>query len=355
MIGVFLYCRTGFEGECAAEMQDQAAKLGIAGFAKAKPDSGYVVFQCYVAEDVQRLVQELRFEQLIFVRQWFVLLALCNELDVTDRVSGLLETLQTLPQPASKLWLETPDTNEAKELQALCRSLHTPLTMALKKRGLLREAEHGGIAIHVCFMSSHAAYVGYMARDNNSPWSMGIPRLRFPRQAPSRSTLKLDEAILCLLTPAQQRDLFKPGMRAVDLGACPGGWTWQLVSRGLHVTAIDNGAIDEGIMATGQVEHLRADGFRFRPEQRVDWLVCDIVEQPIRIADLMAQWLAEGWCRYAIFNLKLPMKKRYLEVVRCLELVQERLCEAGIEHQLRAKQLYHDREEITVCVTTQRR
>ncbi len=350
MNALFLYCRAGFESECAAEIQDQAATRGMAGYAKAKPNAGYVVFQCYGEGDAERLAREVQIGQLIFARAWFLLLALCNELPVDDRVTGLVEVLQGLPQAASKLQLETPDTNEAKQLQLLCRSLYTPLAIPLKQQRLLVEADDG-ITIHVCFMNTCSAYVGYMPRDNNSPWPMGIPRLRFPRQAPSRSTLKLDEAILGMLSARQQRQLFQPGMQAVDLGACPGGWTWQLVSRGLKVIAIDNGAIDEGIMATGLVEHLRTDGFRFRPTQAVDWLVCDIVEQPIRVADLMASWLAEGWCKHAIFNLKLPMKKRYQEVQKCLDLVAQRINDAGLSYEMRSKQLYHDREEVTVFVT----
>ena len=30
-------------------------------------------------------------------------------------------------------------------------------------------------------------------------------------------------------------------MVGVDLGACPGGWTYQLVKRGLFVYAVDHG------------------------------------------------------------------------------------------------------------------
>ena len=104
----------------------------------------------------------------------------------------------------------------------------------------------------------------------------------------------------------------------------------------------------EGVGKVGHrlVEHLREDGFRYRPPQPVDWLVCDMVEQPRRVAVLVAQWLREGWCRYAIFNLKLPMKKRYGEVESCLAIVREAL--GGDRADVRAKQLYHDREEITV-------
>jgi len=94
-------------------------------------------------------------------------------------------------------------------------------------------------------------------------------------------------------------------MRAVDLGAAPGGWTWQLATRGLRVTAVDNGPLKGDVASDPLVQHLRQDGLTYRPRNPVDWMVCDIVDQPSRIAHLVAAWLAEGTCRRSIFNLKL--------------------------------------------------
>ena len=72
-----------------------------------------------------------------------------------------------------------------------------------------------------------------------------------------------------------------------------------------------------------------------------------MVEQPRRVASRMATWLREGWCRHAIFNLKLPMKQRWAETGLCLELLRR---EAGVPLEVRARQLFHDREEITLFV-----
>ena len=89
-----------------------------------------------------------------------------------------------------------------------------------------------------------------------------------------------------------------PGMTAVDLGASPGGWTWQLVQHGLMVTAVDNGPMDARLLDSGQVKHRRDDGFHFRPPEPVDWMVCDMVESPSRIARARgAVGSREGWCR----------------------------------------------------------
>jgi 23S rRNA (cytidine2498-2'-O)-methyltransferase len=176
---------------------------------------------------------------------------------------------------------------------------------------------------------------------------MGIARLRMPPGAPSRSTLKLAEAFAVFLGDREAAFL-RPGMRAVDLGAAPGGWTWQLVQRGVAVTAVDNGPLAPALLRDRLVTHVRGDAFRYRPRRPVDWLVCDVVEQPVRIAELAARWIADGFARRAIFNLKLPMKKRYDEVRRCMQRIGEIV---GSPHTLAVRQLYHDREEVTGYLT----
>src|SRR5207249_4738921 len=71
------------------------------------------------------------------------------------------------------------------------------------------------------------------------------------------------------------------------------------------------------------------------------------VEQPKRIAGLIGEWLANGWCSHCMFNLKLPMKQRYDELLRCRQTLLDRASAAGIECELKFKHLYHDREEVT--------
>jgi len=150
--------------------------------------------------------------------------------------------------------------------------------------------------------------------------------------------------------PEQQRDSrVQAGMRSVDLGACPGGWTYQLVRRGMFVSAIDNGPMNESLMETGQVKHFREDGFKYRPEKRnITWLVCDMVEKPTKVTNLMIDWAVNAYAKELIFNLKLPMKKRFDSVYECLKMIREEMAKYGISYELQAKHLYHDREEITV-------
>lgn len=340
---LLLYCRSGFEKEAAAEIQSVAATHGMAGFAKARPDTAHVLFQPY-QELSDAECDRIRFRELIFARQLvFLLQSEPWQLPAGDRISPLLRQLQAIGLRFSEARLETADTNAAKELSGFLRKFTPALESALRKGGILdRRARH---TLHLFFFDSSSVLAGYSEPGNASPWPMGIPRLRFPAAAPSRSTLKLEEALLYFLAPEERRELLREGCTAVDLGAAPGGWTWQLVRHGLHVTAIDNGVMDPHLMRSGQVEHLRVDGFHYRPPRRVSWLVCDMVEKPLRVAELCARWVADGFTERAIFNLKLPMKKRLDEVQLCQDAIAHILQQRSFT--LLVKQLYHDREEVT--------
>jgi 23S rRNA (cytidine2498-2'-O)-methyltransferase len=338
---LLLYCRPGFEKETAAEIQALAATAGISGYVRTGHGSGYAEF-CPCADAIDRL-ESVRFHDLIFARQLIVGRRSLTGLPPSDRIAPLIEAARELFPGYCQVLLETADTDSAKTLSVFLRKFTPPFEQAFTSAGLMDPA--AAQRLHLFFLDSASVRLGISRPGNSSPWAMGIPRLKFPRGAPSRSTLKLEEAFLHFLG-ADSPDL-RPGMTAVDLGAAPGGWTWQLVRRSIRVTAVDNGPMDPALLESGIVQHLRADGFRYRPAKPVDWLVCDMVEQPSRIADLVARWLAEGHCRQAIFNLKLPMKKRYDEVCRCAGIIEERLAGAGLVHRLRFKQLYHDREEVT--------
>lgn len=348
---LLLYCRPGFEGECAREISGLAAELGVWGHVRAKPDGGYLSFHPNDDAGALLLRTRSRFADLVFPRQWIHRARRVDGLPVTDRATPVAEAAAAIGENFSAFWIETADTNEAKELSSFCRRFAGPLEMALRERNLLGDDPRLP-RLHVFFLGSGAAWVGVTGAGNAAPWPMGIPRLKMPRGAPSRSTLKLAEAFLVFLGAEAQAEWLREGRTAVDLGAAPGGWTWQLVHRGLHVAAVDNGALDPALLADDRVEHLRADGLTWRPKRPVDWLVCDMVEKPSRIARLVGDWVAEGHCRRAIFNLKLPMKRRYDAVLDCRALIAERLDAAGIKYRLRMRQLYHDREEVTCYLET---
>nr|WP_231731067.1 23S rRNA (cytidine(2498)-2'-O)-methyltransferase RlmM [Lacimicrobium alkaliphilum] len=341
------YCRPGFEGDLANELQDEAASIEVYGFARTQSGTGFVLFECYQSGDAQKLAKQLSVQHLVFARQIFVCVARLQSLDAADRISPILQACSDFPQ-CGELRVEYPDTTEGRELSRFCRKFTVPLRQALRKNGTLSKKERPDKPVFFAFFTqSHEVFVGYAEPAQISPWPQGILRLKAPPDAPSRSSLKLDEAIQVFLSKSEQETRLQGGMQAVDLGACPGGWTYQLVRRGLFVQAVDNGAMAESLMETGQVRYFAEDGFKFEPKKKnIHWLVCDMVEQPQRVARLMASWLAKGWCQEAIFNLKLPMKRRYESWQQAEQEIADQL--NGIPYSLQAKHLYHDREEITL-------
>ena len=338
-----IYCRPGFERDCVEETQARAIE--------AQPNSGHLLLQGK---------PRLQFAQLTFARQLVRLLAAVDDLPERDRLTPILSAIAHLspihgsPQKFSALWLEVPDTNDGKTLSGFIKRFQPLLEEKLRAAGCLAEDENLP-RLHIFFPDKHRALIGSSDLHNSAHAPMGILRLKIPHDAPSRSYLKLAEAFETFLTREEQEKWLRQGMHAVDLGAAPGGWTWQLVQRGLKVVAVDNGPLKGVAAEHPYIQHLRQDGFRYRPKKPVDWLVCDMVEQPQRVAALIAEWVASGSTSRAIFNLKLPMKKRVAALTDALDIVRDVLDAKGIKYRLQAKQLYHDREEVTVFLAKVKR
>jgi 23S rRNA (cytidine2498-2'-O)-methyltransferase len=136
----------------------------------------------------------------------------------------------------------------------------------------------------------------------------------------------------------------EPGEVCVDLGAAPGGWTGVLLERGAKVYAVDPGQLAPSLRGRKGLLHLRADAFHFDPGEPVDWLFSDMAWRPLEAAGLLAKWARRRWARMLLANIKLPMKKKAEYLAR----VREILVDAGWKS-LRARQLYHDRDEVTVA------
>lgn len=331
-----LYCRPGFERDCAQETQARVIE--------ATEGSGYVLLQGK---------PRLQYAQLAFARQLIRLHGGIIDLPERDRLTPLLAALPAEPQQFGALWLETPDTNEGKTLSGFTRRFQPLLEDRLRAEDRLAPDESLP-RLHIFFPGGNRALIGSSDPHNSAASHMGILRLKMPHDAPSRSCLKLAEAFEIFLGGDGQQQWLKPGMHAVDLGAAPGGWSWQLAQRGLKVIAVDNGPLKGAAAEHPLIRHLRQDGFRYRPQRPVDWLVCDMVEQPARVAALMADWIASGAATRAMFNLKLPMKKRNEALSAALNDIRATLDSRKLRYRLQARQLYHDREEVTVFLSRTR-
>ena len=230
--GLLGWCRAGFEPELAAELTQRAARAGLAGYAQANRGSGFVLFHCGQGD---ALDAALPLRAVVFARQLLRLHARLR-VDPADRITPILQALDAAGGgPFVDVWVEHPDSESGKPLATLARSFGSALRPALKARGLLDA--NAARRLHVGFLHGDDLLLASAAPHGASPWPLGIPRLRMHPDAPSRSALKLEEALLVLLDAGERARLLKPGMRAADLGAAPGGWTWVLLRHCLLYTS----------------------------------------------------------------------------------------------------------------------
>jgi 23S rRNA (cytidine2498-2'-O)-methyltransferase len=341
-------CRPGFEGDAVAELADRATASDTWGHGRTRDGTGLAEF--FPADDPLALLAEPAFAERVFPRQWCATGEAVEDLPPGDRLAPLLEGLTT---PVGDAVVETADGDAHRPLGRLVRQLAGPLRGALEARGLLVNSARAP-RLHVVLDDGARAWLGLSPQGVSSARSGGLVRLRQGRGAPSRSALKLDEALATMLTPEAAHLLFANRPTAVDLGAAPGGWTWVLRRRGARVIAVDNGALAPGLASDPEVEHVRADAFTFEAPAPVDWLVCDVVDKPARVVELMARWLRRGRAKRAVFNLKLPMRRRWAAVADARARFERTLGDAAGDFTLDARQLCHDREEVT-CLALPRR
>lgn len=170
----------------------------------------------------------------------------------------------------------------------------------------------------------------------------GQRRMSDDPAAPSRSYLKIEEAYGLLgREPAT-------GEVVVDLGAAPGGWSYSAAKRGARVLALDNGPLKGGALGHTLIEHRREDAYGYRPAagERVDWLYCDLVDDPREVMRRIVEpWLVNGWCRRFVVILKFGR-------VDPLALLREVKAADGVLARrapgTRVRHLFHDREEFTL-------
>lgn len=170
----------------------------------------------------------------------------------------------------------------------------------------------------------------------------GQRRMADDSLAPSRSYLKAEEGYVVL---GQEP---KSGEVVVDLGAAPGGWSYSAAKRGARVIALDNGPMKGGALEHPRIEHRLEDAFKFfvPTGTTYDWLFCDMVEEPHHVLrHIIEPWLAGGWCRQFVVNLK------FGRVDPVLLLAELRAADSPLTKyapDTRIRHLYHDREEFTL-------
>jgi 23S rRNA (cytidine2498-2'-O)-methyltransferase len=287
--------------------------------------------------------------ELTFARQGFEIVqnVKSHDLDeVTQRITRSLKNrLSQSEQYALHVWV--PDSTIGNPLSSLADELDQRIERALAQAlpklhrvddSSLRRVSSVHLAqVAVLDVERFAAGVMYANR-TPSLAKGGRTRVRVRGDLPSRAARKLEEALAWINTAPG------PGEVCADLGAAPGGWTYVLAERRARVIAVDPAKLRPDIAARKGVRHVQENAFTFTPDESIDWLFCDMAWRPLEAAALLAKWGRRRWARILVANIKLPMTKKAEILVRVKKILEEE----GDWRHVRSKQLYHDRDEITL-------
>jgi 23S rRNA (cytidine2498-2'-O)-methyltransferase len=282
-----------------------------------------------------------------FARQGFPIAALARGMSAQAIADALVPTLVTAVGDTASYGLHVfvPDSTAANALaqraQAVEAELATRLLGALPDRARVQDFELRRSSVpvlQVCLYKEDKVAAGALPADRClSTAAGGRGRMRLHSAAPSRAARKLEEAFAWLgVSPG-------PGELCVDLGAAPGGWSWLLLERRARVIAVDRARMDKHLSENGRLRHVRGNAFEFAPEETVDWLFCDMAWRPLEVARMLARWARKRYTRFLVANFKLPMKRK----AEMVEQLRGTLAAGGFSN-IRTRQLYHDREEITL-------
>lgn len=190
------------------------------------------------------------------------------------------------------------------------------------------------------FASNDTLYAGISKPEQNlSDWSGGAIRFQKEEGQISRAKFKLLEAEQTFGID------FTSFHKALDIGAAPGGWTSFLLERGLEVTAVDPAKMDATLLQSPRLTFLKknAGDVRFR-DGEFDLLVCDMSWSPKLmsrlVSDLLYSLQSGGT---AVVTVKLLHKKPLALIKEVIDTFERSRMQIQ-----RSKQLFHNREEITL-------
>jgi len=285
--------------------------------------------------------------ELTFARQGFRVTGIARAPVLAELASELVSELSARLAGAETYALQVfvPDSTAGNLLsqraQELLLLLTARLDAALPGAKRITDPERSLTSIplvQVCLYAPDQAAAGIVPTDQALSLAQGgRARMRLSGDFPSRAARKLEEAFAWLgVSPG-------PGELCVDLGAAPGGWSWLLLERRARVIAIDPARMDAKLMQNRRLQHVQGSAFDFAPEETVDWLFCDMAWRPLEVAEMLARWARRRYTRLLVANFKLPMKRKAEMVQRLRSVLEE-----GGYASIRARQLYHDRDEITL-------
>ncbi len=150
---------------------------------------------------------------------------------------------------------------------------------------------------------------------------------------PSRAYLKLWEffTVYAPNTPAQ-------GV-AIDVGSCPGGWTWVLRTMNFDkVISVDKAPIEKRISDLGKIEFRQESAFGLNPDEfpEIEWFCSDIICYPERLLNLVKRFMESGKVRNFVCTIKYQSQTDWENTLKFLEIPGSQIVH-----------LHHNKHEVT--------
>ena len=231
---------------------------------------------------------------------------------------------------AQNIWLDatmmhiTSINDGANSLKAIQRNWHLHPTAHHRRAALIQsKLPHVSTKPHVFGAPAPTAPLGsWTLWDQDtiiasarctSPFPDGVVNFVEDKVTPpTRAYLKLWETFTLLGKYPQKGEL------CLDMGSCPGGWTWVLASLGAHVFSVDKADLAPHISAMPNVNFCTGSAFGLDPRHagKVDWFFSDVICYPDRLFATVERWLELGECRNFVCTIKLQSETDYEAIKR---------------------------------------
>lgn len=167
----------------------------------------------------------------------------------------------------------------------------------------------------------------------NSPLPMGeIHFLENKILPPSRAYLKLWELFTLYKIRPNEND------RVIDMGSCPGGWTWVLQTLNCNVISVDKAPLDPKIAGLPNIEFRQESAFGLRPMHvgELDWFFSDIICYPSKLYELVGRYRDYGKVRNFACTIKFQNSTDFETMFKFLEIPNSKIIH-----------LFHNKHEVT--------
>lgn len=168
----------------------------------------------------------------------------------------------------------------------------------------------------------------------SSPFALGEMDFQEDKvMPPSRAYLKLWEFFTVYAPEAIQ------GGTSVDVGSCPGGWTWVLRTLEFDkVISVDKAPIEKRIMDLGRIDFRKESAFGLDPKDfgEIDWFCSDIICYPERLLNLVKRFRDSGKVKNFVCTIKYQSETDWENTLKFLEIPN-----SHIVH------LHHNKHEVT--------